>query len=76
MKIISILVFIKQKSGAKLLAEAIDLSMVWFFQRKIAKEHLKFANRTIVEYVIFILTFFNNYIYLYIHLVKHPQIAK
>ena len=74
MKIISILIFIKQKSGAKLLAEAIDLSMVWFFQRKIAKEHLKFANRTIVEYVTFILTFFNNYIY--IHLVKHPQIAK
>ena len=68
MKIISILIFIKQKSGAKLLAEAIDLSMVWFFQRKIAKEHLKFANRTIVEYVTFILhlqlNFFNNYIYI------------
>lgn len=67
MKIISILIFIKQKSGAKLLAEAIDLSMVWFFQRKIAKEHLKFANRTIVEYVTFSsfnITFLNNKIYM------------
>ncbi len=49
MKIISIHVFIRQKEGTFLVAEARDLGMLWFFQRKMAKEHLLFSERMIAR---------------------------
>lgn len=47
MKLIALHIFKWQEDGAVLLATEMDLSMLWFYQKGMAKEHINFNSRMI-----------------------------
>lgn len=47
MKLISLHIYKWQSEACVLLATEIDLNMLWFYQRAMAKEHVNFNSRLI-----------------------------
>ena len=47
MKLISLHIFKYQKENSLLLAYSIDVSLLWWYQRGMAKEHINFNTRLI-----------------------------